>query len=253
MVTDLGEAAAARAGGTRATSFVALKAMLDEARRFARNPSGYDDGTYRHSRADLEALLPVVRRRMPLMIGVHRAADIRQVLRLAREEDVRIILEGAAEGWRVASEIAAAQVPVIVNPLSNLPARFEMRGATLENAARLHAAGVLVAIQGERTGHQARQLRYYAGNAAAHGLPHDAALAAITANPARIFGVDDRLGTLERGKEADVVIWDGDPLEPLTQPVQIFVRGENVPLDSRARRLAERYRPAASPLPPAYH
>lgn len=154
---------------------------------------------------------------------------------------------GAAILTGTGSEIAAADVTVIVNPVANTPFSFETLGATLENAARLHAAGVLIAIEGNGA-HRSRETRYNAGNAVASGLPWQAALEAITINPARIFGVGDRIGSLEVGKEADLVIWDGDPVETLTRPVAIFIHGERQPMTSRATELRDRYLPAVKSL-----
>ncbi|HEX8233603.1 MAG TPA: amidohydrolase family protein [Caulobacteraceae bacterium] len=255
MVLDLGEGGAERAGGARGAAFVALKAALDDVRFYMRNRTGFDRGDSRQlglSRADLEALIPVVEGRMPLIVTVHRAADIRQVLRLAREEKLKVILDGAEEGWMVASEIAAAGVPVTLNPITDRPETFETRAATMENAARLNAAGVVFAIEGNGGGHRARETRYNAGNAVAHGLPQDAALRAVTINPARMFGVGDRKGSLEPGKDADLVIWDGDPFEPLTQPVAVFIEGRRQPMTARNLQLRDRYRTLNQPLPPAY-
>ena len=179
---------------------------------------------------------------MPVIVKVDRASDIREVIAFAREQKIRIILDGAAEGWRVAGEIARAGVPVIVDAFANLPHSFSELGATLENAARLHAAGVKVTIKaGSGAAHRARELRYAAGTAVAHGLPWREALAAITANPAALFGVSDRIGSLAPGKEADLVIWSGDPLEPLSQPSAIFIRGVEQPLTSRPLQLRDRY------------
>src|SRR3546814_17116826 len=112
----------------------------------------------------------------------------------------------------------------------------------MKNAARLHAAGVLVTLKtGSGVAHRARELRYGAGNAVAWGLPHDAAVAAITINPARVFGIADRIGSLEPGRPADLVLWDGDPLEPLSQPQAVFVEGREThptagPLDLASRK-----------------
>lgn len=254
MVSVLGERGAGVAGGSRGASIAALKAALDDVAAFQRNPSAYDRGETRElglSRADLQALVPVVQGRMPLLVAVSRAADIRQLLRLGRERNLRLIVESGEEAWRVADELAAARTPVILNPLADLPSRFETQGSTLENAARLHRAGVLVAIAGDRTGHYARQTRYNAGNAVANGMPYEAALQAITLNPARIYGVDDAFGSLEVGKEGDVVVWSGDPFEPMTQPVAVVIRGVEQPLTSRQLQLRDRYmRPG--PMPPAY-
>ena len=255
MVVPFGEAGARVAGGARGAEYVLFKETLDEVRLYAANRSAYQRAGLRDlslSRADLEALIPVVEGRMPLIVTVHRASDIRNVLRLAREENLDIILDGAEEGWRVAAEIAAADVPVLINPLDNLPSSFEVRGASLENAARLHAAGVMIAIKGnEGSVHRAREARYNAGNAVAHGLPFLAAIEALTVNPARIFGQEDRFGALRPGLEADVVVWTGDPLEPLSQPIAVIIRGQPQDLNSRALELRDRYRGGA-PTPPAY-
>lgn len=255
MVAPFGDAGANVAGGARGAEFTLFREILREVRLYAANRAAYDRGGLRDlmlSRADLEALIPVVQGRMPLIVTVHRASDIRNVLRLAEEENLDIILDGAEEGWRVADEIAAANVPVLLNPLTNLPSSFEVRGATMENAARLHAAGVVIAIKGnEGSVHRAREARYNAGNAVAHGLPYAAAIEALTVNPARIFGLEDRIGGIRTGLEADVVVWTGDPLEPLSQPVAIFIGGRSQPLESRALELRDRYRERTD-QPPAY-
>ncbi len=253
MVLELGEGGAARSGGARGSAITALRADLDDVRLY-RRPGAYNDGgtrELRFSKPDLDALLPVVRGRMPLIVGAHRAADIREVLKLARDYRLKIVLSGAEEGWMVADEIARAHVPVLLNPTANLPSSFEARGSTMENAARLHAAGVTIAIANGDGGHRAREARYNAGNAVAHGLPHNAALAALTSNPARIFG-ETKVGSIERGKQADIVVWTGDPLEPSSQPIAILIKGAVQPMDSRAEELARRYRKLGTPYPPAY-
>ncbi len=245
----MGEGGAARAGGARGSAFVALRTIFEDVRFYARNRALYERGAGRDlalSRLDLEALIPVVEGRMPLIVQVDRASDIVEILGFAREHGLRIILDGVAEGWRVADRIAAANVPVIVDAYANLPQSFSQLGSTLENAARLHAAGVTVILKaGSGVAHRARELRYGAGNAVANGMPYAAALAAITVNPARVFGVGDRVGTLEPGREADLILWSGDPLEPLSQPRTIFVRGVEQPLRSRPLELRDRYLPAA--------
>jgi imidazolonepropionase-like amidohydrolase len=220
-----------------------------------RNKAAYDRAAYRElslSKADLEALIPVVEGRMPLLADVHRASDIRAVLRLAREERIKLILNGAEEGWKVAPEIAAAGVPVILNPISDRPVDFESLGSTLENAARLQAAGVVIAIEGQGGANRANEARYNAGNAVAHGLPPAAALAALTINPAKMFGVADRVGSLEPGKDADLVVWSGDPFEPLSRPQLILIEGKPQPLTSRQFELRDRYKDLNRPLPPEY-
>jgi imidazolonepropionase-like amidohydrolase len=239
----LGEAGARLAGGTRGGAVIRLREALRDALDYDANRAAYDRAQrrpYSLPRLDLEALLPVARGERPLVVQVNRASDIEAVLALARELKLRLILADAAEGWEVAAEIAAARVPVLINPLSNLPQSFEALGATLENAARLGRAGVTLAFASGDS-HNSRNLRQAAGNAAAYGLPREAALAAMTANPARIWGIED-YGTLEAGKDADVVIWDGDPLEVTTAAERVFIRGVEMPNDSRQIRLRDRYR-----------
>jgi imidazolonepropionase-like amidohydrolase len=243
MYAVLGERGAALAGGARGAALLVLREALQDARDYAENRRAFEEDrrrAYALSRLDLEALGPVVRGELPLVIEAHRASDLLAALRLAREFNLRLILSGATEAWMVASEIAQARVPVVINPMQNLPA-FESLGITLENAARLHAAGVTIAF-GSFESHNARNLKQLAGNAVAHGLPHDAALRAMTIDPARIWGIDAAYGTIEPGKEADLVIWSGDPLELTTQVEQVFIRGREMPKDNRQRLLFERYR-----------
>jgi len=251
MLLQMGEEGARIAGGSRAAEFVLLRAMLEDVRAYAKGRADYDLGrsrAYNLSREDLEALIPVVEGREPLVVSVGRAADIRQVLKLAREEKLKLILEGAEEGWIVAPEIAAAHVPVLLSGAADLPASFDMIGATLENAARLNAAGVVVGIEDPPIYSGGRTPRIDAGRAVAHGLPFAVALAAITINPARIWGVADRIGSLEPGKDADIVIWSGDPLEPLSAPTAILIKGVEQPLRDRDLDLRDRYlHPGAMP------
>ncbi|WP_394763173.1 amidohydrolase family protein [Phenylobacterium sp.] len=255
MVVPFGRAGAGVAGGARGAEVVAFKEALADVRAFMKNRAAYERGGYRDlalSRADLEALIPVVEGRMPIVASVHRASDIREVLRLAREEHLKVILNGAEEGWKVAAEIAKAGVPVLLNPLDDRPESYEMLGATMDNAARLQAAGVTVALEATGGSSRSRETRYGAGNAVSHGMPYAAALAAITINPAKIFGVADRTGSLEPGKDADLVIWTADPFEPLSQPTAVFIHGAQQPMTSRQTELRDRYKDLGRPLPPAY-
>ena len=256
MVAPFGEAGAGIAGGARGAQFTQFKETLAEVRLYARNRAAYDRAGLRDlslSRADLEALIPVANGTMPLIVTVRRAADIQQVLRLAREEGVRIILDGAEEGWLVADQIASANVPVLLNPISNLPGSLETRAARMQNAAALDAAGVVIAIKGNDGSHRVRETRYNAGNAVSHGLPYEAAIEAITVNPARIFGMAGQFGELRAGAAADVVIWSGDPLEPLSNAETIFIGGAEQAPTSRQFLLRDRYRDGGEgAMPPAY-
>ncbi len=254
LVVALGQEGAALAGGSRAAALALLAEALEDARDYAEHRADFERAArrpYAPSRLDLEALQPVVAGEMPIAARVDRASDLLAALRLASEQRVKLVVVGGAEAWLVAPALAAAGVPVVLDPLSNLPASFEELAATLENAARLHAAGVAVAFSSGES-HNARNLRQAAGNAVAHGLPWEAGLAAMTRVPAAIWGLDGSYGTLDAGRDADVVIWDGDPLEVTSYPERVFVRGREVPRTSRQLLLRDRYLDPGAPLPPAY-
>jgi len=239
LFVDLGGEANALSGGSRAAQFMLLKQAFME----ARSP----DEVLMHDERLLtplgrQALLELAGRPSPFVFDVDRAADIRQAVAFARREKLRAVIAGGAEAWRVAGELAAAGIPVILDPLDNLPSSFDKVGATLENAARLHQAGVTIGFSfRDPQAHNVRKLRQAAGNAVAHGLPQDAALAALTRNPAAIFGVADRVGMLEVGRPADLVLWSGDPLEVTTLAERVFVGGHAVPMRSRQTELRDRY------------
>jgi imidazolonepropionase-like amidohydrolase len=255
MVVPFGEEGAGVAGGARGAEIVAFKTALQDVRDYMKNKAAYDRAGYRDlglSKGDLEALIPVVQGKMPVIADVHRASDIRAVLKLAHDEGIKVILDGAEEGWMVAGEIAKAGVPVLLNPLSDRPESLEMLASTMDNAARLQAAGVTVAFESEGGDYRARETRYDAGNAVSHGMPYAAALAAVTINPARIFGVAERTGSLEPGKDADLVVWTADPFEPLSQPTAVFIHGAQQPMTSRQLELRDRYKDLNRPLPPGY-
>lgn len=230
-------------GGTRGGMFMRLREVLEDARVWARNPQGFERGETREfsiSRLDMAALQPVLRGELRLVVEAHRASDIQTVLRIAEEYGLRLIIAGGTEGWMVAEDLRRANVPVLVKVLRNLPESFESLGARYDNAALLRRAGVQVAITTGET-YKAFNIRQEAGNAVAYGLPYDEALRAVTLYPAQIYGVADRYGSLEPGKVANVVVWDGDPLELLTNVEHVFIRGQEVPLVSRETMLRDRY------------
>lgn len=243
MFAVLGESGAAQAGGSRAAALLALRDALQDARDHADNKQAYASDQHRPdalTRRDLEALEPVLAGKEPLVVRVNRASDIEAALRLARDFGLKLVVAGGAEAWMVADQLAAAGVPVLLDPLENLPAHFETLGATLENAARLQQAGVLIAFATGDT-HNASNVTQAAGNAVANGLPWIDALKALMLNPARIYGMDGQLGTLEPGKLADVVVWSGDPLELSSHAAQVFIAGRRMPMTSRQTRLRDRY------------
>lgn len=241
MYIELGEAGARKAGGSRSASWAFLREALGEGER-ARIGSYWADPTNLISLADARILAQVIRGRIPLMIAAHRASDIRRIIELKDEyRNLDVIILGATEGWMVASDLAAADIPVIIDPFDNLPASFERLAATSRNAERLIAAGVQTAFahMGDDS-HQARLVLQVAGNAVANGVEHSDALAAITTVPANIFGLDE-IGVLKRGAQASIVIWDGDPLEITTSPQAVIINGELQLLESRQTKLRDRY------------
>lgn len=249
IVADLSENAKDEGGGSRASVVQRLRATFRDALEYERRRLDYRRAQIEPlsaSEADLEGLLPVLHGELPLIAIANRRSDIQNALRLAREFKLRLILAGAQEGWEIGPEIAAAGVPVLVQPLDNIPS-YDALGVRYENAALLARAGVKVVLL-ETDTHNSRNIRQEAGNAVANGLPWDQALRAVTLSPAEVFGVADRYGSLEAGKVANVVVWSGDPFEFSTGVEHVYIRGREIPLTSRQRELFERYKK----LPPAY-
>ncbi len=243
MFANLGEAGAASEGGSRASAMLRLREALQDAIDYDRNRAAWNAAQrrqYARGRLDLEALVPVVRGQLPLAINANRASDLLAAMRLADEFRLKLVLMGAAEGWMVASQLVAHKVPVVVKPLTDIPT-FDALAATLENPARLAKAGVSLVLSSFDT-HNARNIRQEAGNAIAYGLGPDVALRAVTLEPARVWGVVERLGSLEVGKDADVVVWSGDPFELTTNVERVFINGVEMPKDTRQKQLLERYR-----------
>lgn len=248
MLVTLGPVGMDTDRGTRPDTWAKFREMLDDAREYWANRTGYHkpggSRDQRSVRIDLDALGPVIRGEEPLIVHAERASDIREAVAYARANRLKIVILGAEEGWMVAKDLADAHVPVIIDTEHNLPATFSDIGATLKNAARLDAAGVMVAFM-PRSGapsHNANTLTQIAGNAVANGMPRDHALAAITKNPAEIWGISASYGTLDPGKDADVLIWDGDPLQVTSAPSAVFIKGAEIPMVSRQTMLRDRYR-----------
>jgi len=243
MMAALGEAGAALAGGSRASAMLRLRELLQDATDFNRNRVAWNTGQrrdYARGRLDLEALRAVILGELPLAVQANRASDLLAAMRLADEFKLKLVLVGAAEGWMVADEIARRKVPVVVKPLTNIPS-FEALNATLENAARLRAAGAIVVLSSFDT-YRVGTLRQEVGNAIAYGLAPAHALEAVTLAPARVWGIADKTGSLEPGKDADVVIWSGDPFELSSHAEHVFIRGREMPKKTRQTQLLERYK-----------
>lgn len=258
---EFGEDGAANAGGSRAGTHLHFRAMLREAQDYAAGRDSFDDDLLKAE--DAKALLSVLRGETRLLIHVEGANDMLRLLELKRDfPTIKMVFVGATEGWRVAPQLAQAGVPVIASALNDLPATFEMLGATQSNIGRMKDAGVKVAIGmiNDRDSHQLRYTTQYAGNLVsleklpnATGLSWDEAFAAISSVPADIMGVGDRYGSLKSGKAGDVVVWDGDPLELSSAPTTVIIDGVEQPLGNRQQRLRDRYaRPTEGDLPKAY-
>lgn len=243
MMAALGEAGAAVAGGSRATAILRLRELLQDARDFMNNRAAWNAAQrreYARGRLDLEALRPVLLGEIPLAVQANRASDILATIRLAEEFKLRLVVVGAAEGWMVADELAKRKVPVVVKPLTNVPT-FDALAATLENPARLQKAGVTLVLASFET-HRAGTLRQEVGNAISYGLDPEAALRAVTSAAARVWGVADRTGSIEVGKDADLVVWSGDPFELTTTAEHVFIRGREMPKETRQSELLKKYR-----------
>lgn len=189
----------------------------------------------------LEALMPVLKGSLRVFVRAHREDDIRNALALAREFGLRIALSHVSEGWRVAPLILESGAFASVGPINVQPDAWETLGARYDNASLLVRAGVTIAIQ---TGdaHNVRNLPFYAGLAAAHGLGRDEALAAITIDAARLLGIESRYGSIEKGKVANLLVVDGDPLQPASRVRRLFIRGKELPLTSKQTQLYDRFK-----------
>lgn len=235
---------------------VRLREVLEDARVYSRRRAEFERAATRNfsaSRLDLEALVPVLEGRLPLIVLANRASDIENALKIAAEYNVRLILAGAGEAWMVADKIAAARVPVMIGAMNNIPGDFTSLGSYQEAAGLLRRAGVDVILIGDSgvsdgATFNVRNIKQEAGNAIAYGMSWDDALRAVTSVPARVFGVADRYGTLEAGKVANVVVWSGDPFELSSRAEHVIVRGREMTTPSRQDLLQRRYQT----LPPDY-
>jgi imidazolonepropionase-like amidohydrolase len=259
---ELGEASGARAGGSRPAVHALLRAAFAAARNPALAAQGLDRGAL-ITRQDAAALVPVLDGKQPLLVHAERVTDIRAALQLKRDfPTIKLVLVGATEGWRIAPEIAAAGVPVIAAALVDLPENFENLAATQSNVGRLTRAGVTTAIStiDASEGPYQSYLTQYAGNLVAltkvpgaAGLDWGQAFATITSKPAAAIGMDGEIGSLRPGRRADVVVWDGDPLELSSEPLAIYIDGVAQPMAGRQQKLRDRYMtPTEGTLPKAY-
>jgi hypothetical protein len=248
LFVHMGSDANELSGESRAAQYM----LLDQAIREARGTSPYG--------APYGLLTPAGRETLAkyllggrVVFQVERAVDIRRVLNFAKKHGIRPIIVGGTEAWQVTAQLKADNVPVFVDALQNLPSSFDQLGARSDNAALLQKAGVRVGLfRNDDNSHNARKLRQVAGNAVANGLTWEAGLAAITSMPAETFGISDKIGRIEIGLNADLVLWSGDPLEVNTMAEQVWIGGRAMPMKSRQTELRDRYLADENGMPRAY-
>ena len=245
VFVQLGESGTRRAGGSRAAALQQLRAALDDAGAYPGRFKGPDDGDALN-RQDASALFKAARGQMPLMISANRGIDLLNIIKLKKDyRSLDIIILGAAEGWKVADELAAADIKVMVDPHENLPNSFDSVEARLDNVVLLDEAGVdYVITNASALGIQKpATLAQHAGNAVGNGLEWNKAFAAITSAPAKWFGLGG--GSVTKGSNATLVIWDGDPLDVASTPTDMLINGERQSLKSRQTALRDRYNPTS--------
>jgi imidazolonepropionase-like amidohydrolase len=243
VFVDLRESATIYSGGSRAKAILDLLDALDEAKIYSNNTKAYRAGKlreFKQSERDLRALVPLLQGDKPLALMLDRAADIETVIAQLQPYKLKLVIVGGSEAWKVAKLLADQKIPVVINPMDNLPSSFDQLGARLDNAALLVKAGVKIALMTEDVYTETRSLVQGAGVAVAYGLDWHEAIKAITVNPAEIWGLPG-YGTVTVGQRADLVIWDGDPLEITSRPVQMMIDGAWMSMTTRQTLLRDRY------------
>jgi imidazolonepropionase-like amidohydrolase len=216
-----------------------LKEFLEQSRRYQKAKAAGGAGF--EPDLKFEAMLPVLERKLPVVIRAARERALRAAIKFGEEEKLKIVIAGAAEAWKVAAELKAGKIPLILGPTLSLPLEEDdPYDRTFTMPAELHKAGVTFAF-GSFSASFARNLPYQAAAAVAFGLPYEEGLKALTINAARIWGVGDRIGSIETGKLADLIVTDGDPLETRTQVRHMFINGRPVELGNKHKRLYEQY------------
>lgn len=237
LFVQVGGDAIDQSGGSHAAQYMLLDQAIREARTLSGTATTPDALLYPAGREALAGYLRGGR----VVFSAHRAADIHAVLAFARRNGMKPVISGAEEAWMVADELARADVPVILDALNNLPQDFDRLGARRDNAALVQKAGVRLTFMAPYLDSDGRKLRQVAGLAVAHGLPWEAALAAITANPADIFGLGATRGRISPGQLADLVLWSADPLEVTSVAEQVWIAGRAIEMRSRQTELRDRY------------
>ena len=244
-----------RVGGSGSESRAETFAIIEDLLEFASSIDSSDMKSYKdiaeliddspiaetmelHPR-DLKALYKLVNDGLPLIIKANRASDILKLIKLKETYDLNLIIMGAQEAGLVANRIAENKIPLIINPINNIPESFDELGANIELAGKLEDLGITLMFNAPRD-HNYHLIRQGAGVAVANGMSYAGALKAITLSPVEVFNLGNR-GEIASGKIADLIIWDADPLEPSSMPEKVFINGKDIDLTSRMSRLTERY------------
>lgn len=190
-----------------------------------------------------EAMIPALEGKTPVLVWANNILQIQAAVAWAEDEKIKIIIGGGYDAWRAADLLKVKNIPVLAGGILRMPTRrHEDYDTPYALPAKLYAAGVKFAIIGEGGASNERNLPYHAAMAAAYGLPKDVALKAITLFPAQVFGVDDRIGSIEVGKDANIIVTDGDPLEIATHVELEFIQGKKIDLTNRHAQLYEKYK-----------
>ena len=221
-----------------------LKKAIEAGRAYLKAKRAAAEGKAQPPEMDTksEAMIPLLEGRIPMIVDANDVRQIKDAVEWAEKEKIPLILSGARDGWRVAELLAKKHVPVILGPVLSVPSREdEPYDTAYTNAAKLREAGVLIAFSAGGASN-VRILPYQAAMAAAFGLPKNEALRGVTLYPARILGVEDRLGSIEAGKDASFIVTDGDPLEIRTLVLSAWIEGREVSLENKHKQLYEKYR-----------
>ena len=244
-----------RVGGSGGESRAETFSIMEDLLEFASSIDSKDMESYRnlsdlivdspiaetmelHPR-DLKALHRLMNDDLPLIMKANRASDILKLIEIKEKYDLNLIIMGAQEAGLVANKIAESDIPLIINPINNIPGSFDELAANIELASNLESLGITLMFNAPRS-HNYHLIRQGAGVAVANGMSYEGALKAITLSPVEIFKLGKR-GQIAQGNIADLIIWDADPLEPSSMPEKVFINGKDIDLTTRMSRLTDRY------------
>ena len=244
-----------RVGGSGGESRAETFSIMEDLLEFASSIDSKDMESYRnlsdlivdspiaetmelHPR-DLKALHRLINDDLPLIMKANRASDILKLIEIKEKYDLNLIIMGAQEAGLVANKIAESDIPLIINPINNIPGSFDELAANIELASNLESLGITLMFNAPRS-HNYHLIRQGAGVAVANGMSYEGALKAITLSPVEIFKLGKR-GQIAQGNIADLIIWDADPLEPSSMPEKVFINGKDIDLTTRMSRLTDRY------------